>query len=137
MRNLIFENFISNSNTKISTDFDFTKSIATNQKIANFKDYNIQNLPIEPNESSWETISDATGTFMYRKYKFKKMKSLIYFVTESLKYAETINHHPEILIIGDEVEVTLTTHDIGDVTNLDIKMSAFMSETFDDIVYIG
>ena len=74
---------------------------------------------------------------MYRKYAFKKVKGMIYFIAETLKRADSLDHHPEMTISGKEIEVVLTTHDINDISNLDIKMSKYMSETFDDIHYIG
>lgn len=39
------------------------------------------------------------------------------------KLADKLNHHPDVHLTFDEVEVTLTTHSAGGVTNLDIEMA--------------
>ena len=137
MRSLIFENLMSNINKESNVGFDLTKSIASNQKTTNVQDYDSFNLPIEPKQANWEIIDNHLGRHMYRKYEFKTTKSMIYFLSESLKYAESINHDPTIKIEAKEIEVILTTHDIGDISNLDIKISKFMTEIFNDIQYIG
>lgn len=42
--------------------------------------------------------------------------------------AEKLNHHPEWFNVYHRVEVTLTTHDAGGVTDKDIKLAAFMDK---------
>ena len=40
--------------------------------------------------------------------------------------AEKINHHPEWFNVWNRVEVTLSTHDAGGLTGLDIKLAKKM-----------
>ena len=40
--------------------------------------------------------------------------------------AEAINHHPEWFNVWNRVEVTLSTHDAGGLTELDTELAAFM-----------
>ena len=40
-------------------------------------------------------------------------------------YAEKKDHHPEWFNVYSTVEVTLSTHDAGGVTNLDLDMANF------------
>jgi 4a-hydroxytetrahydrobiopterin dehydratase len=37
-----------------------------------------------------------------------------------------MDHHPEWSNVLEPVDVTLTTHDAGGVTDLDVEMAAFM-----------
>lgn len=38
--------------------------------------------------------------------------------------AEARNHHPDILIAYNRVSLTLTTHDAGGITGLDVELAA-------------
>lgn len=40
--------------------------------------------------------------------------------------AEHMNHHPEWFNVYKTVEVTLTTHDVGGLSNLDVAMASKM-----------
>jgi len=43
------------------------------------------------------------------------------------RFAEKINHHPEWLNVYSRVDVTLTTHDQGGLSVLDVKMAEHMN----------
>lgn len=43
-------------------------------------------------------------------------------------WAEKLNHHPEWCNVYKTVEVTLTTHDAGGLTELDAKLADFMEK---------
>ena len=40
--------------------------------------------------------------------------------------AESLNHHPEWLNVGSRVEITVTMHDAGGVSELDVALAAFV-----------
>ena len=42
--------------------------------------------------------------------------------------AEVMDHHPEWFNVYNKVEVTLSTHDAGGLTELDIKLARFMDK---------
>jgi 4a-hydroxytetrahydrobiopterin dehydratase len=50
------------------------------------------------------------------------------FMTEMAMVAEKMNHHPEWFNVYNRVDVTLTTHDAGGVTELDLKLAAAMDK---------
>ena len=44
-------------------------------------------------------------------------------MTQSAMWAETLNHHPEWRNVYNQVTVTLTTHDVDGLTDLDIALA--------------
>ena len=44
--------------------------------------------------------------------------------------ADKMDHHPEWFNVYNKVDITLTTHDVGGVSQKDIKLAAFA----DDVV---
>ncbi len=62
-----------------------------------------------------------------KKYVFADFVAAFGFMTRVALIAETMNHHPEWYNVYKTVEVTLSTHDDGGVTDLDIKLAAEMN----------
>ena len=64
-----------------------------------------------------------------KKFLFADFKTAFAFMTQAALQAEAMNHHPEWFNVYRTVEVTLTTHDAGGVTALDVKLAAYMNKT--------
>lgn len=73
---------------------------------------------------SWSVAAD--GNAIRKTFKFKNFRKAFAFMTEMAITAEKMNHHPEWFNVYNRVEVTLTTHDAGGVTELDLKLAAAM-----------
>ena len=50
------------------------------------------------------------------------------FMTQIAIQSEKRNHHPEWFNVYRTVEVTLSTHDAGGVTELDVQLATFMDQ---------
>jgi len=61
-----------------------------------------------------------------RRFKFKNFNQAFGFMTRVALMAEKLNHHPEWSNTYGTIDVTLTTHDAGGLTELDIKLASFM-----------
>ena len=61
-----------------------------------------------------------------RKFKFKDFREAFAFMTRVADVANDMDHHPEWLNVYNTVEVTLSTHDAGGLTELDTKLAAAM-----------
>ena len=58
-----------------------------------------------------------------RTFKFEGFLMSIAFVRRIAKRAQKINHHPDIDIRFDQVNLTLTTHDEGGITEKDFSLA--------------
>lgn len=63
-----------------------------------------------------------------KKVKFKDFAEALAFVNKIGELAEAANHHPDISFGWGYVEVTLTTHSEGKVTEKDRKLAEQIDE---------
>src|SRR5207253_10828420 len=61
-----------------------------------------------------------------KKFVFKDFNEAFGFMARAALVAEKLDHHPEWFNVYRTVEVTLSTHDAGGVTDLDIKLAETM-----------
>ena len=62
-----------------------------------------------------------------RKFVFKDFSEAFGFMARAALVAEKLDHHPEWFNVYKTVEVTLSTHDAGGLTDLDIKLAEAMN----------
>jgi len=63
-----------------------------------------------------------------RSFKFKDFSEAFGFMARSALVAERMNHHPEWFNVWNKVDVTLSTHDAGGLTERDIKLAEAMDK---------
>jgi 4a-hydroxytetrahydrobiopterin dehydratase len=63
-----------------------------------------------------------------RKFVFKDFNEAFGFMARSALVAEKLDHHPEWSNVYKTVDVTLSTHDAGGLTELDIKLAEAMDK---------
>lgn len=63
-----------------------------------------------------------------KTFTFKNFSAAFGFMTRSAMAAEVQNHHPEWFNVYNRVEVTLSTHDAGGLTDYDIKLAKTMDK---------
>lgn len=61
-----------------------------------------------------------------KSFVFANFVEAFGFMTRAAIWAEKWNHHPEWFNVYKTVEVTLTTHDAGGLSELDIKLAKKM-----------
>lgn len=62
-----------------------------------------------------------------KSYRFKDFNEAFAFMSRVALMAEKMDHHPEWFNVYNRVEVTLATHSAGGVTELDVRLAAFMN----------
>ena len=63
-----------------------------------------------------------------KSFRFTDFNAAFGWMTRVALLADKLDHHPEWSNVYNRVEVTLTTHDAGGVTALDLQMARFMDE---------
>ena len=63
-----------------------------------------------------------------KKFLFKNFNEAFGFMTRAALIAEKLDHHPEWFNVYKTVELTLSTHDAGGVTELDVQLAAAMDK---------
>jgi 4a-hydroxytetrahydrobiopterin dehydratase len=63
-----------------------------------------------------------------KTFQFKDFNAAFGFMARVALVAEKMDHHPEWKNVYRTVEVTLSTHDAGGVTELDLKLARAMNE---------
>ncbi len=76
--------------------------------------------------SQWSEVSGRDA--ITRKFVFKDFNEAFGFMTRAALVAEKMDHHPEWFNVYKTVEVTLSTHDAGGVTELDVKLAEAMNK---------
>jgi 4a-hydroxytetrahydrobiopterin dehydratase len=74
----------------------------------------------------WRLSDD--GKALYKHFSFKNFNAAFGWMTRIALTAEKMDHHPEWTNIYKNVEVRLTTHDAGGLTDLDITLAKVMNE---------
>ncbi|MCR9279587.1 MAG: 4a-hydroxytetrahydrobiopterin dehydratase [Pseudomonadaceae bacterium] len=71
----------------------------------------------------WQLTDDK----LYAEFSFDDFVSAFAFMSGAALIAERMNHHPEWFNVYNRVNVHLTTHDAGGLTNLDFELAEHMS----------
>ncbi len=72
----------------------------------------------------WSIVRD--GAAIEKHFVFRDFRQAFGFMTECALAAEKLDHHPEWFNVYRKVDVTLTTHSAGGITELDFKLAVLM-----------
>src|SRR5438105_1912264 len=76
--------------------------------------------------SDWSEVAGRDA--ITRKFVFRDFNAAFGFMTRVALIAEKMDHHPEWFNVYKTVEVTLSTHDAGGVTELDLELASAMDK---------
>lgn len=69
----------------------------------------------------WTAVSDRDA--ITKSYKLKDFNAAFGFMTRVALAAEKLDHHPEWFNVYNRVDITLSTHDVGGVSELDLSLA--------------
>ncbi len=75
-------------------------------------------------DAGWKL--DPERDALTRTFRFDSFVEAFGWMTRVAIWAEKLNHHPEWTNVYRSVDVTLTTHDAGGLTALDIRLAQKM-----------
>jgi 4a-hydroxytetrahydrobiopterin dehydratase len=70
----------------------------------------------------WQIKEDK----LCKTFKFKSFIRAFGWMSQIAIWAEKLNHHPEWFNVYNKVEIELTTHDVGGISELDFKLATKM-----------
>lgn len=71
---------------------------------------------------------DPARDAIKKTFKFKNFSEAFAFMTRVALKAEKMVHHPEWFNVYNRVEITLTTHDAGGLSEKDLKMAEYLEK---------
>jgi 4a-hydroxytetrahydrobiopterin dehydratase len=74
--------------------------------------------------AGWEMTEGRDA--IRKTFVFANFVEAFGFMARAALHAEKLNHHPEWFNVYKTVEVTLSTHDAGGLTDLDVKLASRM-----------
>ena len=77
----------------------------------------------------WEIINKKLN----RQFLFEDFIEAFSFLTKVAIHSERLNHHPEIFNVYNKVSIKLFTHDLNDLSTLDIKLAKTIDSIYDQV----
>jgi 4a-hydroxytetrahydrobiopterin dehydratase len=75
---------------------------------------------------AWTPTKDRDA--LSRTFKFADFNAAFGFMARAALVAEKMDHHPEWTNVWNRVDVTLSTHSAGGLTDLDVKLAEAMDK---------
>ena len=75
--------------------------------------------------AGWSEVKDRDA--IAKTFVFRDFNEAFGFMTRAALVAEKLDHHPEWFNVYKTVTVTLSTHDAGGLTELDVKLAEAMN----------
>ncbi|XP_023051590.1 pterin-4-alpha-carbinolamine dehydratase 2 isoform X2 [Piliocolobus tephrosceles] len=76
--------------------------------------------------AGWSELSERDA--IYKEFSFHSFNQAFGFMSRVALQAEKMNHHPEWFNVYNKVQITLTSHDCGELTKKDVKLAKFIEK---------
>lgn len=75
--------------------------------------------------AGWSVVAGGRDAIS-RAFRFDDFNAAFGFMTRVALKADRMDHHPEWSNVYNRVEITLTTHDVDGLSELDVKLARFI-----------
>jgi len=90
-------------------------------------------VPIVPFKETWEVLNKPQR--LLKDFKFKSFFHLKNFLNEVLEYQEELHHHAAITVNHLLIRIEVFTHDVEEVTEIDLEYAKAVDLIHEDIQY--
>jgi pterin-4a-carbinolamine dehydratase len=90
-----------------------------------------ESLPITVEQSTWAHVDG--GKKIRKTYEFTQFQQFHSFVSELLVKLRRMHHDAHIEIEGMKLTITLQTHVLDDVSEIDLEISRFCDALYEDV----
>jgi 4a-hydroxytetrahydrobiopterin dehydratase len=90
-------------------------------------------VPIVPFKETWEVVNKPQR--LLKDFKFKSFFHLKSFLNEVLEYQEELQHHATITVSHLSIRIEVFTHDVEEVTEIDLEYAKAVDLIYEDIQY--
>lgn len=92
-------------------------------------------LPVAPKAVTWSV--DRQNRCLTRSYEFRDHERMCDFLRELLDYESSTGHYGKLLCEYPAVTVSVKTHDVDDVTEIDKEYAKHCDHIYDDVIHYG
>lgn len=92
-------------------------------------------LPVVPKSTKW--MMDRQNKCLTRTYEFRDHSKMCDFLRELFDYETETGHYAKLLCEFPEVTVSVKTHDVEDVTELDKAYAVQTDQIYEDVSHYG
>ncbi|XP_060591419.1 pterin-4-alpha-carbinolamine dehydratase-like [Ruditapes philippinarum] len=118
LRSFVLNSF---SNLKYSRTFAKMASDAKRLKLSDEE----RSSKLEPLKTSGWTMVEGRDA-IYKEFLFKDFNEAFGFMTRVALKADKMDHHPEWFNVYNKVQITLSTHDCGGLSERDVRLATFI-----------
>jgi len=89
-------------------------------------------VPVKPQQKDdWEVV--ASPNRLNKTYEFESSETLKVFLNEMLDYQDSVFHHGKFIVDYLKVTAEVYTHDVDDVTEVDLEWSKMADDIYRDV----
>ncbi len=76
---------------------------------------------------------DPTDKTIHRTFRTKSFARGVQFINRVATVADELDHHPDVILTALAVIMTLTSHDVGQVTEKDYALAQRINDIWEEI----